>query len=463
MPLDIPTRSEVNAQSQAYVRTDVPELSAIARRRSFVGGLTRAFFMAVHDLYRAFKRYADREPFPQTASEGFFATGWWIDITGLSRIQPAPATGSVVATGTSGSIIAAGTALTYNGLTYTTDAAATIVAQTLSGISSIVDGESFLGRFTTTAPHNLSTGQVLTFSGCIRAALNGEFAITVVDEYTIEYETTDPIGGTELEPNPVASGSWTVLSITCSDVGTAGNFSAAASLTFESAPSGVDATASPTFGGIADGSDLETLGAWRERVLEALATDFGTFTESEIKIVAKTVPGVTRVFVRRPVRRTYDDSGVAIRDGVGSDGYPTEGRVRIAFLRDNDADPIPSPEEVAQVRDKIHGELVPAHVYEDDVEVLAPDRYALNIQFSSITPDTPGMRASIRESLREYLHNEAGWGGVLEVEAIRCAIRSAYDADTGKALASYQLVLPTMDVVLPVDAYPVLSSISWSR
>tara|TARA_R110000824_G_scaffold95990_11_gene230356 strand:+ start:13988 stop:15337 length:1350 start_codon:yes stop_codon:yes gene_type:complete len=448
MPVVIPTSKEVDTQGQSYVRAEIPELSAISRKGSFVSGLTTSFFLAVHGLYRAFKRYADNEPFPQTASAGFFKIGWWLDITGLQQTQPAAATGSVVITGTNGTVVSAGTAMAADGIGYTSDVAVSIINQTIAGVSSISVDPS-IAIFTTETPHNLATGMTVTFSGCIDAVANGAFEIRVVDAETIEYSLTSEAAGPVLAGNPLLSGTWAGVSITADVVGTGSNLTSGANVTIAAPPVGADATALATFGGLADGSDLETLEAWRTRVLEGLAVDYGMFTADEIKILAKTVPGVTRVFVRRPTETPLA-------------GYPLEGQVRIAFLRDNDAGPIPSAAEVEQVRAKIHSQLLPAHMTAADCEVLAPERYVLAVRFISISPDTPGMRASIRDNLLEFLADKAGWGGVLYIEDIRCAIRDAYDSDTGQGLITYELDTPTLDIALPVDAFPVLETVQWS-
>jgi len=79
MPLEIPTRSEVTSQGQAYVRTDVPELDPSTSRRSYVGGMVKAFMLALHDWYVALRK-ATLEFFPQTATggsaDGFLDNGW---------------------------------------------------------------------------------------------------------------------------------------------------------------------------------------------------------------------------------------------------------------------------------------------------------------------------------------------------------------------------------------------------
>lgn len=448
MPLTIKTSREIDAQGQAYIRAEVPELTQVGKKGSFVSGLTTGFFLAVHDLYRAFKRYADVEPFPQTATLTFFQVGWWLDITGLTRKQPAAATGSVVLTGTVSTLVAAGTELTSSGNTYTVDSAVSLASQSIVGTSETTS-DPLVGRFVTASPHNLATGMTLTFSGCIDASLNGTFEIRVVDANTIEYDLDEILVGQALEPNPRADGVWANVTITATEDGAGSNLLSGSVITVSNPPAGLDTDALVTFDGLADGADLEEFEDWRDRVLEGLAVDYGMFSAAEIRQVAKTVPGVTRVFVRKPKE-------------TPTTGYPLEGQVRIAFLRENDADPIPSAAEVAQVRQKIYDELLPAHMIEEDCEVLAPERYSLEVKFLSITPDTPGMRASIRNNLIEYLAEKAEWGGQLLIEDIRCAIHSAYDTDTGQALASYELDTPTLDIALPVDAFPVLTGINWA-
>lgn len=460
MPLKIPSRASTVNALQSFVKANLPNLDpTITRRRGFIGGMVKSLGSAMHDWYVMLKKYADHEPFPQTASESFFSRGWWIDITQLPRNPTTPAQGNVVVLGLDGALLPSGSELSLNGSVYTTDYAVTVTAQSLVG-ASIAHGD-FLGRFVTVEPHNLATGMALTFSGCVDQSLNGSFPIRVIDTHTIEYDLEFALTGTQLEPNPIASGAWANVRVTCTQDGVDGNLDTGSSLSIADVPEGVEDSALITFDGIADGAELETLESWRDRVLEGLRTDFGTFTSGEIKIVAKKVPGVTRVFVREPKRRVYDENGVQVLDGVGSDGYPTEGRVRISFLRENDADPIPSALEVEQVRHKIHSELLTAHTLQDDVEILAPERYRLEVRFRSISPDTPGMRKSIRANLTQFLMENATWGGNLEIEAIRCAIRQAYDGETNQSLKTYELDSPTLDIALPVDAYPVLTGVTW--
>lgn len=444
MPLEIPSRLDVSRSLQTYVRAELPKLDPTPSRRSKIGAWVKSKASALHDWYVALKTWADTEPWPQKSSAAFFPTGWWIDITKLPRRPAAAAQGRVVVTGTSGTLVPAGTTWVANGNTYTTDADCTIATQSLAGTSSIVSVSR--GRFVTSEPHDLATGQIMAFTGCVDSALNGSFSIEVMDATAIEYVVSGA-GSNPLEPNPRASGTWATTTITAGVLGPSGNLSLGGQLTLASSVANLDTTARVTFDGIADGADVEDLESWRARVLAALGTDFGMFSADEIKEVAMTVPGVTRVFVRKPMR-------------IVTPGYPLEGQVRVAFLREHDVDPIPSALEVSQVRAALQ-KLIPAHMVADDCDVLAPERYPLQVRFRSIAPDSAGMRDSIEANIRQWLKEEATWGGSVSNEGLRCAIRAAYDARTGARLQSYELDTPTMDIALPVDAYPVLIAITW--
>lgn len=447
--LRIPTRTDVTRRLQAYASANVTGLDpTVTRRRGFIGAFLRSIASAMHDWYVALKRYGDNEPFPQRASEAFFARGWWIDITNLPRRSAAPAQGRIIITGTAGSVIPTGTLLVArSGIEYATDFGVTVIAQSLRGTMTTPDPT--LARFVTPRPHLLATGMTLTVSGAPWSVMDGAQTIRVVDETTIEFDLTTSISGPPDQSQTILSGAWANVTVTATVAGEAGNLDDSATLDFKSTPSGVTTTARLAFGGIADGVDIERFEEWRARVIQGLGTDFGTFSATEIEIVAKTVPGVTRVFVRRPVR-------------VPTEGFPLEGQVRIAFLRDHDDDPIPSALEVQQVRDAIHSAILPAHTYPDDVEVLAPLRYPVDVRFHYIKPDTPAMREAVRASVLQYLFEEATWGGTLSMEGLRCAIRAAFDTETGQRLISYSLATPTTDIILPIDGYPVLTSIAWS-
>lgn len=445
MALSIPTRREIVAALQAYVRADLPELDPTTGRRSFIGGLVKALGSALHDFYVKLKRYADYEPFPQTASKPFLMSGWWRDVTKLDPNPAAAATGKVVITGTAGTIIDAASAISGNAADYETTASAVVVTQSLIAASLTRSGTTAI--FETSEPHYLASGMTVTFSGADQAAYNVSAVITV----TAANELTYAVVGSPATPAtgaPILTGAWTNVDIVATAAGPSGNVDAGQTLTIDSAPSGIDETARVTFGAIAGGTEAETTESYRTRVLRALGTDFGMFTGDEIEIIAKSVPGVTRVFVRRATLN-------------GTNGV-FEGQVRIAFMRDGDANPFPSGTEVTAVKDRILALAMPAHTAEEDVVVESPTPLPVAFTFTAILPNTASMRRAIQARLEQLFKEGVTYADDLLEDEYRCAVMDTFDREAGVALKSFALSTPSGDIAVGLNELPTLGTVTFS-
>lgn len=445
MPLQIPTRREEVARLQAYVRSDLPELDPTTGRRSFIGGFVKSLGSALHDWYVKLKRYADNEPFPQTASRDFLLYGWWRDVTKLAPNPAAAATGKVVITGTAGTILPAGSSISGASADFTTTAAAAVVTQNLIAASLTRSGSTAI--FETLEPHYLADGMLVTFSGADQADYNVTATITV----TADNEITYTVAGTPTTPatgSPNLSGAWGNVDIVATAAGQSGNVDAGQSLTIDSPPSGLDGTARVTFGAIAGGTEAETTESYRARVLQALGTDFGTFTGDEIEIIAKSVPGVTRVFVRRATLN-------------GTNGV-YEGQVKIAFMRDGDANPFPSGAEVGAVKSKILALAMPAHTAEEDVVVESPTPLPVAFTFTALIPNTASMRRAVEARLAQFFREGVGYGEDITEDDYRCAIKDTYDRESGSALKSFALSAPTGDISVGAGEMPTLGVVTFS-
>ena len=234
MPLDIPKRAEVVASLQAYVRTNLPDLDpTVTRRRGWIGGKVRSLGSALHDWYVKLKRYADREPFPQTASENFLITGWWADITGLTRLPASAAAGKVVLTGTAGTTLLAGATISSGTYDYTTDNSAAVVAQSLILSSLTRSGATAIAE--TPSDHFLASGMTVTISGAAQAEYNGTPIITVTSAneftYAVAGAPATPATGTLL-----VSGVWGNADITGTTKGHDTNVDAGTSLAVSAPP-----------------------------------------------------------------------------------------------------------------------------------------------------------------------------------------------------------------------------------
>jgi len=443
MSLTIPTRSGVVSQGQAYVRTAAPELDPSTNRRSYVGGMVKAFMLGLHDWYVALRK-ATLEFFPQTATRDFLTTGWWVDITGLTRNAASPAQGRVVITGTAGKSLPSGAVLTANNVIYTTDDAIGIATQTLTISSLTRSGSTAIAE--TPGSHLLATGMTVTISGATESEYNGSAEITV----TADNEFTFAVSGSPTSPatgSPIASATYGVGSITCSSTGIEGNVSAGGTFVASTPPAGVDSSAIATFGGVDGGSAEETIAAYRERILEALGTDYGMFTASEIKIVAKQVAGVTRVWVK--------EASLNGANGVN------EGQVVIAFMRDNDADAFPSATEVAAVKSHIVTHIMPAHTAEEDVSVVAPTASAISITFTALSPDTPTMRTAILARLEQFFEEAVDYETDVPLIDIECAIKDAYSVEDRSAPITFTLSAPSGTTIMSTNEIPTLGTVTF--
>ena len=445
MGLIIPTRRDVVAALQSYVRSYLPELDPSTERRAYIGGQVKSLGSSLHDWYVALKRYGDNEPFPQTASRDFLLGGWWRDITKLNPNSAAPARGVVVLEGTSGTVIPAGSVFTANNASYSLDRSALIITQSFRANSLTRSGSTAI--FETLEKHNLASGQTVTVSGAVETDYNGTFQITVTAEDEFTYDLGALVPATPATGSPLMTSTWASAAITATTNGQSTNIDAGGTLASNLAITGFDGTGTVTFGGIAGGTEVETTDAYRKRILEALGTDFGMFSALEIKIVAKIVPGVTRVWVREA---TLDaTNGVA------------EGQVKIAFMRDIDANPFPSAQEVAAVKAMIVDNIMPAHTDAEDVIVQSPTPKIINFTFTSMLPDTASMRRAVLASLRQYFSEVVDYATDIGIDDYRCAIKDTYDREGQAYVRSFTLSTPTAAISVGLNEMPRLGTVTF--
>ena len=446
MPLNIPSRRDVSTALQTYVRSELPGLDPTPQRRSKIGAWTKSLASALFDWYVALKDYGDHEPFPQSARGDFLFNGWWRPLTKLDPIPASPARGAVVFTGMSGTAIPGGTRLSANGVTYTTESATSIVLQTVAVESVSYDAIKKLVIVTTINPHQMASGQTVTVSGSSNAAYAGQYTITATDDREFTYKLGTVPGGTVPASFVVAS-TWALATVAAGTTGQATNVGNGGKLTVLDAIPGVQTQATATFGGIQGGSDVETAESYRKRILQALGTDRGAFTSDEIKEVALEVPGVTRVWVRKA--SLFGANGV------------NEGQVKIAFMRDLDVNPIPSAQEVADVKRAIVDMTMTANTAVEDVIVLAPTPLYVDVRFSTIKPDTVTMREAITASLVQFFAEQTTFGTTVPALDYQCAIKATFDMKTRTALQSFTLSAPKADIVLTEDQIPLLRSVTF--
>jgi uncharacterized phage protein gp47/JayE len=137
MPFTRPTLTELVNRIESDIETRVTGGETLLRR-SILKILARVFAGAVHLLY-SYLGYQSEQLFVSTADEDNIEKHG--DEYGLPKIGAVQATGIIVATGTNGTVIDAGTELqTTTGVKYTTDSSATIAAGTANLAITAVEG-----------------------------------------------------------------------------------------------------------------------------------------------------------------------------------------------------------------------------------------------------------------------------------------------------------------------------------
>ena len=374
--------------------------------------------------------------FPDTTSGTFLDR--WAAIYGVSRQAATQSTGRVVATGTPGSVIGLADAYqSSDGITYDVIEAGTITAQALSA-SIVRTGNT--ATVTTDVDHGIASNVEVTLSASSDPDYNGTYEITVTgpDTFTIE------VVGTETTPATTTvnftAASVEVQSVDFETTEKTVNQPLDTQLTLSSPIAGVDNVANVDADAIGGGVAQETNESLLARLLSRIQNPVAHFSVSDIENQARTVEGVTRVFVF-PVT-------------------PDLGQVTIYFMRDNDADPIPDGSEVDTVKEAID-EIVPATTSFADVFVNAPTAVPTDFDFTSITPDTGTMRDAIEATLVQFFDEQTSVGADIDEDKYRGAIISTVDTQTGDVLETFTLSTPSGDISIATGEIGTLGNVTF--
>lgn len=516
MVFNIPnSQQEVRDRSAADVQSALPASNPFFKN-SFLGAIITSFSGRVYEFYLQFNILI-REMFVDTATNSFLER--WGIYKNLTRNAATQSSGLVTATGTVGSIIPISTQLqNTDGLEYTTTASATISTISLS-VSSITRSGSTV-TVTMAGTHNFATGQVVTIAGAAETEYNGDQTITVTSPTTFTYTITStpasPATGTI-----TASADMVSLSVESVDFGTTTNLPSGTQLSYGSPISGVDSKAIVQFSEVSGGTNEETDTALRERIIDKYQNPISQFNKNQIISTAKTVAGVTRVFVFESEDLYGDAISVSsiTRDGnvatvttaaahnledcmdvtidgadqgeynvqarvlvidsttfcyvvSGSPATPATGtitmqgsialgQVLVFFTRDNDASPIPSSGEVATTKNALL-QIKPANTGDDDLMVFAPTPLTVDFTFTALTPDTSTMRAAIEANLTQLFQEGTSVGVDLKSYSYQSAIFQTVDPEIGNIVQTFTLSAPSGDVAVAANEIPVLGTISFT-
>lgn len=438
MGLDLPKNAdEVVQRSKTDVQRDLAESNPFLEN-SWLGALVTAGANRVFDFYIQLQE-AIKLNFPDTTTGAFLLR--WASIYGVPQMAATQSSGNIVATGTNSLVIPIAT--TYqssDGLSYTTTAAATITAQSLSVLSIVRTGS--VAIVTTNVDHEIASNVAVTISGANEAGYDGVQEITVTAANQFEYT----ISGTPVTPATgfifadFTAASVPVKSVDFETADKTVNQSLDAVLTLSTPIAGINNAASVDFGTLGGGVAQETDTDLRNRLLSRIQNPVAHFSVSDIENQIKLIAGVTRVFVQ-PIT-------------------PAVGQVTIYFMRDNDADAIPDASEVITVKNKVL-EIKPANTADGDVIVNAPVAKPITFNFTSITPDTVTMQNAITASLEQFFDEVPEVGVSVDADKYRSAIISTIDTDTGEQLQTFTIDTPTGDIPVSTGEIATLEMVSF--
>lgn len=516
MPLGLPESSTiVEDRIKIDVAREAPDSNPYVRNHwllALIIGFGRRIFDFYSDLQRSINQV-----FPDTAT-GTFAERWGA-IWGKTRLAATQAVGNFAATGTATTLIPSGTSYNSGGNVYTSTDDATIQAVSSSVLSITRSGTT--ATVTMVSDHGIASNVPVTVSGANETDYNvtdAAIIVTGLDTFTYQVSgsPSTPATGTILAGYTSAS-----VPVTSDGFGADQNLSADSLGSLQSPIAGVDNDARVDFGEVAGGSDQESDDDLKERYLERIRNPVAHFNDTDIIDQAKTVNGVTRVWVEgagdaltgsisvTSITRTGNvatvttgavhgfDSGMqaVIAGAVETDyngtfpiivesttifhyvventpstpatgtittvGQVALGTTNIYFTRDNDdVSQIPSGAEVATVAAAV-AEIRPANSSSLDITVAAPVAVPQNFVFTDLSPNTAAMRSAITANLTQFFKESTVVSQDVDQDAYRSAIFNSIDENTGQGVQTFTLSDPSADISVDSGELGTLGNITY--
>lgn len=430
-----PEIEEIIARCKTYVKSELKELNP-TDQNNLIYSLIVALSNLSNDINKEIQLDILPNVFPQYCkNETSLST--FSEIKNVPRTPATSSSGVITIQGNILSIIPLGTVLIANNKQYKTQNTVEINNQSINLNSLSVNGTLVTAK--TSSTHNFASNNIVTISGAKEEKLNGDFVISVngLDSFTYNISETLTVKETD---GLTASANIAVMNIKCLETGADTNLKNGDSLSLETPIEGVNSNAYVQYSGVSGGSDLQEFNDWKNNVVFRYQNPITYFNVNNIKKVALSVSGVTKVWV-----------------------YPTTpkvGQVTVYFIRGNDEDVIPDANEVNEVSQKIK-EL--RNVKDDpaDVFVYAPNPKVVNFTFNSITPNTPTMKDAIKNSLKQLFEDSVELGVSLKQKDYNNAIGNSYDMETGNKLKDYTLSTPSEDITVQSGELPILGDVTF--
>lgn len=209
-----------------------------------------------------------------------------------------------------------------------------------------------------------------------------------------------------------------------------GNADVGTKLTLAAPVAGISSSATVAGDGLTEGTDVESIDAFRTRLLLRLRNPPKGGGPGDYVNWALEVAGVTRAWE------------YPLMNGLGTVG--------VRFVRDNDASIIPDAGEVADVQAYIDS-VAPITA---DVQVVAPTALALDMTIE-LTPDTAEVREAVEAEVEDLLRRTAEPGSTVLLSQLNEAISIA-EGET-----DHVLTVPAANVTHTANQIAVLGTITW--
>lgn len=398
-------------------------------------GQNTALGRHIFDIYYMMRSWIRN--FLPNSSKGPFQK-MWMEVRNIQANLASQSTGYVSATGTVGATVNSGETLKIDGLNYSTTDTVTI--------DTVIDSVLSLERIgttvtaTTDGDHQLATGMTVLISGANEILTNGPFQNIVViasDKFTYENEDSPASAtGTITVEYDVAS-----VPVTSELSSSETNQDGGVSLEFESEISGVDENAVVQFAGLRGGANQETEESLSKRVAETFAKPITSNNGYHVESIILAIPGNTRCWIHY--------------------AYPAAGQVTAYFVRDDDEDIIPSATEESETLAAVQA-VYNAHTLPEDIFITGPTPKPIDVIISEVTPETNGMRESVRNSVIAFYRSQNDEGIDNDIRKLSAAIYQSYDPNTGERLQYMNLEAPTFNEQVVTGELPTLGSLTVS-
>lgn len=411
-------RKQVFDRVATDIQTSIPESEPFLRN-SYIEALAIGFAGMCFDLYKTVQQL-QKQLIPDTAT-GEFADRWG-SFKGFQKTPATKSSGNITTTGTLNTPIPINTLFQSNsGAQYisTTD---TIISS--NSISTFLTRSGNTVTALTSSDHHLVNGANVVISNAYPNDYNGthQIVVTAKDQFTFPISTTpiSPAIGAILTTYTFAN-----VSVESVSYGLSTNLASGSELFLTSMIAGVDNSSFVQFDGLTGGSDIESDTSFKNRYLYGYQHPVSFFNVAQIVTKCEEENGVTRVFVQETT--------------------PDVGQVTIYFVRDNDDTIIPSPSQIATVKDHLLT-IKPAHVSPDDVIVKAPTPHPVAFKFTLLSPNTDSMRQAIVDSLKAFFAEVPIVGQSLSRNSYTSAIYYTVDPATGQLVDNFVLAEPIGEI-----------------